>query len=348
MKKAALMLSMALLAGCAPKAEVPVPNPSPSATPVETTAPTPVETPAPVPVPGERCALVLDGKDYVILGDFQTTEAFQEAEMTELPEEFPWPVSRQYEGEGISATTFLEEDGEKLVDITTWGPGETPEGIGVGSTLEELKAAYPADLFYINGACGNGTEPVAYTRRYECNWYRDGDSYAYIFYLNEKKVVTIVACGGPFGPQAQYEPEVVLGDPRIRWEVLSDKPGSTLVRYFIEDESGVEETVLEAHGGTEAHDLDGDGVVELVFWEDGPLKAVGIYDSVDGALVYTDVNQTLGCRWSSFMGWGTGLGHPYAMCIEVGNETGKSGDVYSYADGKLTYECSYEEAMGWT
>ncbi len=343
MKKAAISLSLALLAGCARLTEVPAPSLEVGPTPTLS-----AETPRPTGAPGEVCALVLDGKDYVILGDFQMTEAFQEAEMTEFPAEFPWPVSRQYEGEGISATTYLEEDGEKLVDITTWGPGETPEGIGVGSTLEELKAAYPDDLFYIDGACGNGTEPVAYTRRYECDWYRDGDSYAYIFYLNEKKVVTIVACGGPFGPQAQYEPETVLGDPRIRWEVLSDKPGRALERFFIEGKDGSEETVLEVRGTTEVRDLDGDGVRELVVWLDGDLKAVGIYDSVDDALIYTDVNQTLGSQWSDLISVRVSQDQAFGMYIEAGSEVGKSGAVYSYADGKLTYECSYEEAMGWT
>lgn len=346
MKRAALLLSLILLAGCTPAAEVPAPTPSPAATP----APTPELTPAPQTAPpaAEPYALVLDGSEYAVGGAFLPTEILAAAEMTEFQPEFPFPAGRQYQGKTVSAQTFLQEDGEKLVSITTWGPGQTPEGISIGSTLEELRAAYGAELSFIDGACGNGMEPAAYTRRYDYFRPDDGTNRAYSFYLNEQKVVTIEVYDGLDAPRDWFVHEAVLGDPRIRWEVLSDKPGSALTRYFIYDESGAEETVLEVHGGTEAHDLDGDGVKEIVAWLPGNLSAVGIYDSVDNALLYTDVNQILGSQWSNLMGLATGLSHPYAMCIEVGSEPGKSGDVYSYADGKLTYECSYEEAMGWT
>ncbi|MPN25364.1 hypothetical protein SDC9_172773 [bioreactor metagenome] len=105
--------------------------------------------------------------------------------------------------------------------------------------------------------------------------------------------------------------------------------------------------MLEIPGSTEAHDLDGDGVYEIVaYLSENNRTALGIYDSVDNSIIYTDVNRILGSDWSGYMGLTANLENgDYRNCVEAG--FGDNDLVYSYADGKLTYECTFREAMGW-
>lgn len=330
-----------LLAGCTPAGE----------TNQLTSAPTPTPTVDPTSVPGQAerlsYAMTLGGTLYEVGADFSSERLFTQAECTEIAREFSFPAGRLYEKEGLTVRTFLKDDGtETLVSLCTWDDGQTPAGSGIGTTLEELKAAYPKDLVYRDGACGNGTEPVEYSRLYTCYRSGDGTNYAYNFYLNEKKVVMVEVFDSLDTPRDWSDRQTVLGNEHIRWEVLSDRPANPLVRYFIEGEDGNEETVLEVPGATEAHDLDGDGVYEiLAYLSENNRQALGIYDSVDNSVIYTDVNKTLGSDSSGYMGLIANLGNgDYQTCVEAG--FGDKSKVYSYADGKLTYECTFEEAMG--
>ena len=338
----ALCAGLALLAGCA-AAPIPAPSaPSPSpAAPSET----PLVTPAPAPL---AYALVLNGTAWEVGQAFQAEGIFDEEERRDNPEEFPFPASRDYRSGTMTAKTFLEADGrEKLVSLTTWGVGETPAGIAVGSTLEELKEAYPGRLVFRDGAFSSGYDGngIAYTRMYACYDPEDGTNCSYQFYLNEKKVVMMEAMDELDSPRNWYGSEAPLGIENLHWEYLNDE-AQTHMHYFVEHGDGAEETVLDIHGVTEHHDLDGDGELEiLVYLGDGNTQGIGIYDWTENGIVYTDVNETLGCRWSSFMGLIANLGNPdYENCIRVGY--GERTEVWSYADGRLTYECPFENAMG--
>lgn len=339
----ALMTVFALLAGCGAAAPTPAPS-APSDSPVPPSE-TPLVTPAPEPL---TYALVLDGTAWEVGQAFEAEGIFTEEERTDYPEEFPFPASRDYRSGTMTAKTFLEADGsEKLVSLTTWAAGETPAGIAVGSTLEELKAAYPGRLVFQDGAFSSGYDGngIAYTRMYACYDPEDGTNCSYRFYLNEKKVVMMEVMDELDSPRNWYVYEAPLGMEGLHWEYLNDE-AKTHMHYFAEHEDGTEETVLDIHGVTEHHDLDRDGELEiLVFLGDGNTQGIGIYDRTESGLIYLDVNEKLDCRWSSYMGLIANLGDPkYENCIRVGYEDRT--EVWSYADGRLTYECPFKDAMG--
>lgn len=327
-----------LLASCAPLAQSPAPTPDKG---IESDSQT--QQPDPTHAATMVYGLKLDGELYEIRADFLPDGLFGEEEAVQLPEEVPFPAGWRYEADGLNAQTFTEEGGgQSLISLTTWKEGETPEGIGIGSALEELKSAYPGRLIYHDGAQGNGTEPVNYDRVYSCFQPDDGTNCLYEFYLWEKQVVMITVRDGLDASREWGSERVpVLGDERIRWEVQGDT-----TRYFVEWEDGTEETILELQGTVESRDLDGDGVEELLVFLPGASKALGIYDKTENGLIYTDVSQTLECEWSDFMGMIANLtNREYRNCIRAGD--GEKDGVYSYSDGQLTYECSFQEAMGW-
>jgi len=343
---AVILAASVLLAGCSggegPSPSQEVPSPS---------APVVSETPAPsVPIPEELefYSLIFGDKAYTVDLTFSPEGLFENGEAIENPAEGPYPASRYYSGDSLIAQTFLEEDGsEKLVFLTTWKDGTTAAGIGIGSTLEELKSAYPGQLFFLNGVYDTGFGgSVAYNRMYTCYQPEDGTNCSYHFYLKDKVVVMMEALDGLDAPRTWYADEPAFGEEHLHWEYLSDGPG-TRIHYFFDYEDGSEETLLDIYGTTEHHDLDGDGLAEiLVYLPESNSRGIGIYDMVDGELVYVDVNQTLGCEWSSYMGnIGNLQNDAYRNCMNVGMEAGGSSEVYSYADGVLTYECTFAEAM---
>ncbi len=288
--------------------------------------------------------LELNGAVWEIGESFQAEGIFTKEERTEHPAEFPFPASRTYQGESLTVQTFLQEDGsEKLVSMTTWGEGKTLEGIGIGSTLEELKAAYPNGLFYENGALGNGMEPAPYTRVYSCYDPTDGTNCSFLFFLHEKQVVTMEVRDGLDEPRDWWPGEAPLGVDNLCWEYLAEDH----VHYFIEHEGGAEETVLEIAGAVEHVDLDGDGVLEiLAFGSKDGYRGLTIYDRKETGIISTDVNEKLVCRGSDWMGLISNLtNHEYKNCVKVVFDD--RNEVYSYSDGVLTYQCPFEEAMGW-
>lgn len=352
---ASLLTALILLAGCSDSQSTSPPPETPSPTASQTPATTPEATtepslqPSPVPETEVYYGLIVDGITYGVDLPFVYEGLFTEKEYMENPADFPWPASRFYEKSTMMAQTFLEEDGsEKLISLATWEEGKTPAGIGIGSTLEELKTAYPGELFFLNGIfdTGYGGVGIPYARMYVCYQEEDQTNRSYHFYLKDKKVVMIEVLDGLDSPRAWHGYDAPFGIEELHWEYLNDE-AQTHMHYFVENEDGSETTMLDIHGTTEHHDLDGDGAAEiLVYLGDGNKQGIGIYDMVGEELIFVDVNQTLGCAWSSYMGnIGNLQNDEYRTCIKVGMESGQSGDVYSYSDGVLTYECAFADVM---
>lgn len=132
-------------------------------------------------------------------------------------------------------------------------------------------------------------------------------------------------------------------------EVLSDKPGETHVRYSVTDEEGNQTLMLELTDMTEEHDLDGDGEKEiLVYLSEENAAAIGIYDLVEGELLYRDVNELLGCWASAYTGNMGNIQGEYSNCIEAifQEDAGQNrSEVYSYDGSGLVYECTLDEAL---
>lgn len=130
-------------------------------------------------------------------------------------------------------------------------------------------------------------------------------------------------------------------------EILSDKPKDTHVRYFIVNEDGTEETVLDVYAMTEEHDLDSDGVLEIVVYIPGEKRNIGVYDMINGELKYMDVSSELGASWSEFMGNMANLQREYSNYIQAGFETGgtKRYEVYQYKDNELIYVCPFDDSL---
>lgn len=302
---------------------------------------------------GEQAyAIRIGGVDYAPGADFSAGNLFSEEERTQYEQDSPFPPTCRYEKTGLTANSFVRENGtvssETLYRLCTTDEGETLTGMKIGSTLAELKAAYPENLVFRDGASGNGTDPVEWDRLYTYYVPDDGTNCSIDFYLRDKKVVMIVSADGLDAPRGWHDSnyDAILGDPALRCERADD-----MTRFFTENPDGTEEIVLETKGAVEPHDLDGDGVTELLVWLPGNKRAMGIYDRVDGKIIYLDVNETLGCDYSEYMGlFGNLQKDEYRKCIEaVWGTTGTIQDrreVYSYKDGALTYACTVDEAMG--
>lgn len=284
-------------------------------------------------------SLIVDGRTYVQSEPFDPEPLFADAEQWQEGTE------RYYRTEGCLVTTTMAAEHEYLSSMEVWGEGETQAGIRIGSTLEEVKAAYPAELSFLNGVFDTGLmSGVPYTRAYAVGSASPsiGIYTNMVLFVNDGKVVKLRISGGmDFGT-----PEVVLGMENLHWEHLAES-GET--RYFTENADGTETQVLRIQGGSEHHDLDGDGILEiLVPAGTDNSRNYGIYDRVDGNILFTDVKGTLEAQWASFLGDVSNLtDDTYCTCFQVGMEAGKDGDVYSYADGKLTYACTFAHAMGW-
>ena len=131
-------------------------------------------------------------------------------------------------------------------------------------------------------------------------------------------------------------------------EIVNDKPGQTEIRYFIASGDSSEENVLHIYAMTEEHDIDEDGLKEIVVYHQGDKKGIGIYYIESGALKYLNVNNELSAIWSDYMGNVGNVEAEYVNCIGVGfvETDGKERyEVYRFKDYALVYVCSLDDAL---
>jgi len=131
-------------------------------------------------------------------------------------------------------------------------------------------------------------------------------------------------------------------------EVISDKPGNTHIRYYVLDERGADETMLDVYNMTEEHDIDEDGCNEIIVYLQGEYLGIGIYDIVTGELTYIDVNVQLNCTASDYTGNIGNILHDYSNCIQavfIDADGTQKIDIYRFSEGVFTYECPLDEAL---
>jgi hypothetical protein len=132
-------------------------------------------------------------------------------------------------------------------------------------------------------------------------------------------------------------------------EVVSDLPGNTRIRYYTEAADGSEKTLLELNNMSEEHDLDNDGNMEIVVYQQGEKINIGIYDLISNELKYIDISKVLGAVWSDYAGNIGNIKSEYSNCIQVGfkDETGAPDriEIYRYDGGTLVYLCPLSEAL---
>lgn len=138
---ALLIGSAAALAGCGTETAAPAPQEPPEQ-----------EVPAVAPVPDDSpYALVResDGARFLIDARTPTEATFEYEQSVTFEAEFPFPPSSRYYGD-MEVRTLVREAGECIYYLRTTVEGyRTPSGIGVGSTRDEVFAAYGADALIV-------------------------------------------------------------------------------------------------------------------------------------------------------------------------------------------------------
>ncbi|MBN7772269.1 hypothetical protein [Clostridium aminobutyricum] len=148
--------------------------------------------------------------------------------------------------------------------------------------------------------------------------------------------------------QEQTTQETLPSIDNWKKEVISDKPGETHIQYSIVKEDGNNLIVLDVQYMTEEKDLDNDNQLEIIVYQKGDKRNIGIYDLIDGTLKYIDVKSRLGATWSEYMGNMGNVDSAYSNYIEVAFEDLTKEvhyDVYKYDKGKLVYVCPFYDAL---
>ncbi|MGI6030078.1 MAG: hypothetical protein ACOX7F_01090 [Eubacteriales bacterium] len=148
-------------------------------------------------------------------------------------------------------------------------------------------------------------------------------------------------------PQQQpEEPQQPEGIAQWEKEVVSDKPGATVVQYLSLEDGSV---LLELQNAAEEHDLDGDGQLEIVeFTSQDNVSNIVIYDMEEEELLRTDVQQALQTHASDYAGNIGNLKEEYRQCVSVIRITEDGTqvqEIYQYQPDAFLYQCPLEEAL---
>jgi len=261
------------------------------------------------------------------------------------------PAANTYKDPSLEVRTFVnpEDQNEEVIFVQTSKSGETSRGVRIGDSLAALKAAYPEVVFLSgDGSWADDNAPVAYSRIYRFFVNGDGTNNFIDFYTDnspERKVVLIEVANGLDAPREWNENIAWLGDEAIKKEM----PDGFTTRLFRENKDGSETEIVVFTGAAESHELDEDGILEIVCFEKkNNTQGIVIYDKVGDRIIKTDVNTALGSEYSEYTGLIGNIKSEYSNCIEtVLKKEDGSGEnlIYSYKDGELKYLCALQDAL---
>lgn len=241
-----------------------------------------------------------------------------------------------------------DTNGEIINKIRASKNAQTPRGVGIGDTLDDLQKTYSG-------------------LKYEANWFPDKEgpifnrvyiyapegSRQYIaFFLYKKEIVMIaVEHGDDYVPGIDIGSNNLFGIQGVLRETDKVSSKGMAIHYFYTNDVGKEITLLELYArSTYEVDIDDDGITELVVYltNDKNRQSLGIYDMVNRQISYIDVNEKMGCQWSSGLENYSNLKPEYKKCIEIGYEKDddfhKSG-LYKVLDNELIYVCPFSNAV---
>ena len=294
-------------------------------------------------------ALTVDGVFYSL--DIKTIydTLLPNGEIELIPESFPFHSGKRYRHEGIGIETFDVDDerdqGEVIHYLRATKEAETPRGIKIGDTLDDLKSAYE-NLLYEDDWFPEYDDPL-FNRVYV--YPAESEQEYLAFFLQNKTIVMIIGAwtldiGMPGLTESGYN---LLGYENLHRENNIDESGKLSYKYFYEDESGKEVVLREISDQyVYALDIDNDGVNELL--ANLPPKnnygSLGIYDYITGKVSFMDINEKMGCLWSISLDSLANLKPEYRKCVQLGfeNEEGPylSG-IYQVIDNELIYVCPF-------
>lgn len=216
---------------------------------------------------------------------------------------------------------------------------EEIDGIKVGDSLDQLKAAYQ-ELYYSPVSYDPSKGEPKYNRLYYTPLADDNRGVECLeFYLYDKKIVRITSNVYDTLEWRNYED--VFGRKNVFKEDNMTGHRGNIV-YFYEDESGSEQVLLKIENcATEEIDIDGDGVTEIIAYKAGKMQALDIYDYDEETktILHLDVCKTLGADWAGYKGNAANVKSEYKNCIDAGFREADGSyrtEVYSVKDNVLT------------
>ncbi len=288
---------------------------------------------------------------YEIGTEFQGKELFASSEVTSYPADGAFPAMNVYKDPSIEVRTFVNpgEQNEEVIFVSSTKSGETMRGIRISDPLADLKAAYPEVVFLSgDGSWADENAPVEYSRIYRFYVNGDGTNNYIDFYTDnspERKIVLIEIANGLDSPREWNDNSAWLGDGTIKKEM----PDGFTTRLFRENKDGSETEIVIFRGAAEGHDLDDDGISEIVCFErKNNAQGIVIYDKAEDRITITDVNAALGSAYSEYTGSIGNIKIEYSNCIQasITKEDGTIDNfIYDYCDGELQYLCTLEEAL---
>ena len=95
----------------------------------------------------------------------------------------------------------------------------------------------------------------------------------------------------------------------------------------------------------ELHDLDEDGVMEVLLWQNrNNQNHLIVYDTYDGVVQRDDIDAIAEGTASSYAGLIANIRPEYANLLEVVDQEGNV-QLYRYDNGVLSYVCPLSEAL---